>query len=117
MKADDIRKFLKSKPVKIVLICLAALALLLAVWKVFFASEPIQSDAYKATEEEKRLASLLEKIDGVTDATVMIGRNGETTSVVVIFEGTDGILTRLRITEVAASALGVVQSNVIVYAA
>ena len=117
MKADGIKNLVKSKPVKIILICLAALALLLAVWKVFFASEPIRSDAYKATEEEKRLASLLEKIDGVTDATVMIGRNGEETSVVVIFEGTDGILTRLRITEVAASALGVVQSSVLVYAA
>ena len=117
MKIGDIKNLVKSKPVKIVLICLAALALLLAVWKVFFASEPIRSDAYQATEEEKRLATLLEKIDGVTDATVMIGRNDGTTSVVVVFDGTDGILTRLRITEVAASALGVVQSSVIVYAA
>lgn len=117
MNAEKVKNFLKRKSVRIVLILLAALCLLLAVWKVFVQSDSEQGiEPYKATEEEQRLAVLLEKIDSVKNATVMISRQDET-SVVVVFEGEDGILTRLRITEIAASALSISQSNVLVYAA
>lgn len=117
MNAEKIKKAIASKPVKIILVCIAAFALLLAVWKVFFKSDDKNTGDYRATEEEQRLALLLEKIDGVSEATVMISRTEEATSVVVIFDGTDGILTRLQITRVAASALNITDSSVLVYAA
>lgn len=119
MNADGIKKFFKSKTVRIVLICIIALALLLAVWKVFFGTEPAsKTSGYEATEEERRIALLLEKIEGVGDATVMVSRaDGGAVSAVVVFDGTDGIMIRLRIAEVVASALQISDTDVLVCAA
>ena len=118
MNADGIKRLFKSKTVKIIFLCVVALLLLLAVWKVFFNEKSAQSDGYAATEEETRLASLLTKIDGVSEATVMITKEErEVVGAVVVFRGEDGILTRLRIIEIASGALNIKEASVIVYAA
>ena len=116
MKKEQLKEFFANKTVRIVLLCVAALALLLAVWKVFF-NAGSSASGYAATEEEARLSTLLEKIDGVEEATVMVSKAEDgTKSVVVVFDGTDGILTRLRITEVVSSAMNIPASSVLVCA-
>ena len=116
MKKDAVKDFFANKTVRIVLLCVAALLLLFAVWKVFFAADVDKTNGYAATEEEARLSTLLEKIDGVGEATVMVNRSDDGTKVVVVFDGTDGILTRLRITEVVSSAMNIPASSVLVCA-
>lgn len=111
---DKLKQFFSKKSVRTVLICLAALALLIAVWCVFFRKE--KTDGYAPTAEEARLAALLSEIDGVGEATVMITeRDGVPSGAVVVFYGEDGILIRSRLIDVTANALGIPTSSVRVY--
>lgn len=117
MKKGALKDFFANKTVRIVLLCVAALLLLFAVWKVFFQADVSRKNGYAATAEELRLSALLEKIEGVGDATVMVNTAEDgAKNVVVVFDGTDGILTRLRITEVVSSAMGIPASSVLVCA-
>ena len=89
--------------------------MLLLVWKVFFPSAERTGSGYQPTEQERRLAAILSQIDGVESATVMINlQDGSAVGAVVVFEGEDKILTRMRMIEVAASALGIDKNNVLV---
>ena len=68
------------------------------------------------TEEEIRLVSILENIDGVGDAEVMIGlsEDGER-RVVVVCDGADRISVLMDVREAAANALGIEEKFVKVY--
>lgn len=111
---EKIKEFFGKKGVRIVLVLLIALALLLAVWKVFFPRS--EETSYRATEEETRLSALLSQIDGVEEASVMIDeREGTAVGAVVVFRGEDGILVRSRLIEAAARALGIESRDVLVY--
>ena len=118
MNLENLKKLLKSKGLRIALVCVLALLLLLAVWRVFFGGTKSASSAYKHTELEERLSRLLEKIEGVKDATVMIGEEGGMPkSVVIIIKGDDGILTRIRVIDATANALNIARQDVLVYPA
>ncbi len=111
-------KLWQNKTFRILLLCALALILLLAVWAVFFGNGKEDDAAYKPTEQEIRLASLLERVEGVEEVTVMIGQeNGAPVNVIVVFGGQDGFVTRMRIVEVASKALLINPSNVLVYPA
>ncbi len=111
-----IREIFKNKTLRLVLTGAAALVLLLLVYFVFFHQS--KTSAYEATEQEKRLSVLLSEIEGVKSVTVMITeQEGTPVSAVVIFEGEDGILTRTRLMEVAASALSLRTRDILVYPA
>ena len=107
MIKERLRSLWKNRTFRIVLICVVALALLFAVWKVFFGGGSAEeASGYMATEREQRLAELLEQVEGVDTATVMIAeRDGVPVSAIVVFKGRDGILLRTRLTELAAAAL------------
>lgn len=110
-----LKELFKNKIVRIILIGAAALLLLILVYFVFFRQE---KTAYTATEEEKRLSILLGEIEGVKSATVMITeKDGVPVSAVVVFKGEDGILTRTRLMEIAASALDLRTRDILVYPA
>lgn len=112
-------KFLKlwnNKTVRILFICIAALFLLLAVWKVFFGGD--SASPYSQSEEEKRLCRLLESVEGVNGATVMITEEGGcAVSAVIVFNGADSLLTRMRVIDITASALNLAKGNILVYPA
>lgn len=115
MNGERIRKMFSDKRTRLVLVLLGALLLLLLVWKVFFPSAERTGSTYQPTEQERRLAAILSKIDGVESATVMINlQDGSAVGAVVVFEGEDKILTRMRMIDVAASALGIDKNNVLV---
>ncbi len=115
---ERLEKLFRSKTAKILLLCALALVLLIAVWKVFFPSGEASAE-YGATEQEARLAAVLSKIEGVKSVSVMIGntKEGIPASAIVVFDGEDGLLTRMRILEAAAGALNVERENVLVYPA
>ena len=118
MSLENLKKLFKSKWLRIALVCVLALLLLLAVWRVFFGTSKSVSSTYEHTELELRLSRLLTKIEGVQDATVMIGEEGGTPkSAVIIIKGDDGILTRIRVIDATANALNIARQDVLVYPA
>lgn len=111
----NVSALFKNKTFRLVLIGLAALLLLVLVWAVFF---PKKSEDVSATEREVRLKALLEELNGVEEATVMITeREGEPVAAVILFEGEDGILIRTRMMEIAARALSLRTQDICVYPA
>lgn len=117
MGGDRIKKLLKSRSARIILLCLAALLLLLAVWKVFF-DMGSASSSYQPTEREARLCQLLSGVEGIESATAMITeKDGIPVSAIVIFDGADSILTRIRVIDITAGALGIERKNVQIYPA
>lgn len=107
----------KNKTVRIVALAIAAFLLLFAAYKVFVGSGSKQ-DGYRPTEQEERLLILIDAIEGVESAKAMITEeDGVPVGVVIVFDGEDGFLTRMRLMEVAAAALNIERSAVVVYAA
>lgn len=117
MAGDGVRKFLKSRFARILLLCLAALLLLLAVWKVFFDVRS-GSSVYQPTEREARLCRLLEGVEGIGNVTAMITEeNGVPVCAIVVFDGAESILTRMRVLDITAAALGIEKKNIQIYPA
>ncbi len=112
-----LKEVLKKRAVRIILLLVCALLLLLAAYKVFAGGEKRQT-RYVPTEREERLLILLTGIEGVKDAKVMITEeDGVAVAAIIVFEGEDGFLTRVRLIDVAAAALNIERSSVIVFAA
>ncbi len=114
---SKIKELFKNKIFRLCLLAVIALLLLLAAYKVF-AGGGKESGKYTPTEREERLLILLTGIEGVKDAKVMITEeDGVAVGAVILFEGEDGFLVRMRLAEVAATALNIGKSAVVVYAA
>ena len=111
----DWKKVLENRTARIVLFCVLALLLLAAIWRVFFAEEGA-AGSYDETEKEARISAMLERIEGIEDASVMIvEEDGRAVSAIVVYSGVDSILSRMRILEIASSALGLSKERVQVY--
>ena len=118
MKRESVKKFFSNKTVRWVLLLLIALLLVFAVYRVFFKSEQAPSGTYEASELEERLSRILSSIDGVGDTTVMVSEaDGKAVSAVIVFRGADSILTRMRVIEAAAGALGIAKECILLYPA
>ncbi|MDE5897014.1 MAG: hypothetical protein K2H43_04280, partial [Clostridia bacterium] len=117
---EAIKRFFRNKTVRVVAVCVAALLLLIAVWRVFFAADNSVGSAngYLPTEREARLSVLLSRIEGVESVTVMIGEeNGAPVNAVVVVGGEDGFVMRMRVIEATANALSIDPNRVLVYPA
>lgn len=113
----SVRELWANRTFRILLIAAAALILLLACWLVFGREQSSSSVAsYTATQEEARLAAVLSEIEDAGNVRVLITQeDGEAVSAVVLFDGTDGILVRLRLTQITANALNIAENRVLVY--
>ncbi len=118
MNKISIKKVFENKTARTVLILMVALLLVIAVYGVFFKTEKTASGQYQASELEERLSRILSRIDGVGETTVMVGEeNGKAVSAVIVFRGADSILTRIRVIDAAAGALGIGKDSILVYPA
>lgn len=116
MKREDIKKLWENKVVRVCILAFAALLLLFLVWKVFFSSSSLAA-VFEQTEREIRLIQLLKEIDGIDDAHVLITESeGAVVSAVIVYEGKDEILVKMRILDIASSALNLGKQYVQVYA-
>ena len=112
-----LKRLYENRTVRIIAVLILALILLIVASRVF-AAGGTSGEGYAPTEREARLVRLIETLDEVTGATVMITEEeGAAVGAVVIFRGEDGIMTRMRILEIAAGALNIPKSAVIVYPA
>ena len=92
-----------------------ALALVFAVWKVFY-TEDEQRVSVSTTATEERIGQLLRSIDGVGDAEVAIYETEEgVQSVVVVCDGANNLKVVLSVREAVASAVGTQEKNVKIY--
>ena len=111
-----IKKLFANRTARILLIAAAALLLLLLCWAVFGNSgSAAETGGYTRTAEETRLSAILSQIEGAgTVNAVITTEDGAPVAAVVFFDGEDGILTRLRLTQAAAAALNIAENRVLV---
>ena len=114
-ETDWKKKRAYSRIKEIVLIGALALALVFAVWKVFYTEEtPVVN--VSATPTEERVGRLLQSIDGVGTVEVAIYETEDgVQSVVVVCEGANDLKVVLNVREAVASALGTQEKNVKIY--
>lgn len=107
----------KVKIKELIFIAILAIILLFAVWKVFRGNGQQEENASLfATDNEKRVAHILEEIEGVGKAEVVVyeDENG-VKSVVVVCEGANNFSVIMDIREAVAAALGTEEKAVKVY--
>ena len=95
-----------------------ALLIVFAAWKIFCQEERIdgQTSVSTLSESEKKVSRLLEEIDGVGEAEVMICETEEgVEGVVVVCEGAKNLQVVMDIREAVAAALGTKQNAVKIY--
>lgn len=110
---EAIRRLFSNRTARILLVAFAALVLLIVCWFVFGTSDAQPTAA--PTEEEARLAAILSEVEDAGNVSVLITEEeGAPVSAVVMFDGTDGILVRLRLTQIAARALNIAENKVLV---
>lgn len=103
----------KKEIIKISVIAVFALALLFAVYKVFFVETSDLKSGY--TQEEARLCNILSEIEGVGKVSVIINSEKECVGVVVVCEGADDLLVRSEILQAVRIATGAGTNDIMIY--
>ena len=109
-----LRKLWSNRTARCLLLAGIALILLLICALVF--KEPSDASFASAmTEEESRLSELLSHVEDAGRVRVYLTKDGgDTVGAVVLFDGEDGILVRLRLTQMAARALSLSEKEILV---
>ena len=115
MTADKMKKS-KTRFKDILLLGVLGIVLCVSIWVVFTDGETLFSSAKQYSETENKLAMLLEEMDGVGKAEVMVCETEEgVQSAVVVCEGANNLQVIMDIREAVASALGTKEKSVKVY--
>jgi len=112
------KKRLSSKIKELLIVGGLSLLIIVASWIIFNKEEPSskQTTASSLSESERKVCDILEEIEGVGEAEVMIceTQNG-VEGVVVVCEGANDLQVIMNIREAVAVALGTRQSAVKIY--
>ena len=112
------RKWWKEKKIRdVAFIAVLALVLLFACWKVFYNEEsnPVSTQT-SLTETEKKIALLLQEIEGVGEASVIVCETEEgLKGAVVVCEGANNIRVTMDVREAVATALGTEEKTIKIY--
>lgn len=111
------RTLIDGKFKEIFLLSVLALTLIFAAWKIFYTDESGESPtAVSGSESERKISCLLQEIDGVGDADVMICETEDgVQSVVVVCEGARDLQVVINVREAVAAALGTEEKAVKIY--
>ncbi len=105
----------QNRTARILIVAGIALLLLFACWLVFGRDKDPVSEEDAMTDQEQRLSAILSSVDGAGEIRAYITQDGDVpVSVIVFFSGEDGILVRLRLTQIAARALDIAENRVLV---
>ncbi len=100
----------------VILLCALGAVLVLSAWQAFHSEDAQETAAIGATEAEIKVMRLLEEIDGVGEANVIVGEyDGEVKSVVVVCEGAKDLRVVMNVREAVAAALGTEEKAVKIY--
>lgn len=111
------KRFFKSGKVKeIFLLAVLAFILIFAVCKIFYGEEKTNTDNVSVTENEEKISRILQEIEGVGDAQVIICETEEgVQGAVVVCEGANNFQVVINVREAVAAALGTDQKSVKIY--
>ena len=111
------RTIVDGKLKDILLLSILALTLIFAAWKIFYTNESGETaTAVSGSESERKVSRLLQEIDGVGDADVMICETEDgVQSVVVVCEGAKDLQVVINVREAVAAALGTEEKAVKIY--
>lgn len=111
------KKFRLDNRIKdICILAVLALVLVFASWKIFGSEKEVEETASALSQTEEKISRLLEEMDGVGKASVMICETEEgVQSAVVVCEGAKDLQVIMDIREAVASALGTKEKAVKVY--
>lgn len=111
----DWKKIFENRTFRLLLFCFLALLLLFAIRQVFF-SDGGSVSSYEETQSEARISAMLERVEGIEEASVMIvEEEGRAVSCIVVCKGEDSILSRMCILDLASSALSLPKEKIQVY--
>ncbi len=115
----SIKNFIKridGRVKDIFLLASLALVLIFAAWQIFHTEDSQPAAAIGATEAEAKVIRLLEEIDGVGDANVIVYETEDgTKNVVVVCEGANNLRVVMNVREAVAAALGTEEKAVKIY--
>lgn len=112
----DKRKKTNAKRKELFLVSLLGVALCVAVWLVTADGETILSSSKQYSETESKLVALLEEMNGVGKAEVMVCETEDgVLGVVIVCEGANDLQVNMHVREAVATALGTAQNNVKIY--
>ena len=106
-----------SKAKDLLILAGLGLVLIFASWKIFQGDpKPSSKTMVSMTATEQKIARLLEEIDGVGDASVIVCETeDEVKSVVVVCEGADNLRVMINVREAVSAALGTDQNVIKIY--
>ena len=100
----------------ILLLSAFAIVLIFAAWQIFHTEDTEDVVALEASESEIKVSRLLEEIDGVGEANVIVYETEEgAKSVVVVCEGANDLRVVMNVREAVAAALGTEEKAVKIY--
>ena len=112
----NIISFLKNHIKEIIFVVILVFALLFAAYKIFGIDDGSNPTNLVGTETEQKVARLLQEIDGVGKAEVIVCENEDgVQSVVVVCEGANDFRVVMDVREAVAAALGTQENNVKIY--
>ena len=98
------------------LMLVLGLVIVFAGWLVFHKDDEEEDLPMYATETETKVLRLLQEIDGVGEASVIVyEKEGDVENVVVVCEGANDLRVVMNVREAVASALGTEQNSVKIY--
>ncbi len=109
------RGFWKGRGKDLLIMGILALALFYTAWKVFEGEEEDKT-ALSLSESEVKVMRLLQEIDGVGDASVVVCEDEDgVKSVVVVCEGANNLRVAMNVREAVAAALDTQQKAIKIY--
>jgi len=116
---NKIKAFLKridGRVKDVLLLSMLAVLLLFATWQVFHTEESKEAAFVGISEAEAKVSRILEEIDGVGEASVVVYETEEgAQSVVVVCEGANDLRVVMNVREAVAAALGTEEKAVKIY--
>ena len=111
------RTLIDGKLKDILLLSILALVLIFAAWKIFDTDESEERiTVASGSENEQKICRLLQEIEGVGDADVMICETEDgVQSVVVVCDGARDLQVIINVREAVAAALGTDEKAVKIY--
>ena len=115
-RLKDFIKSFDGKVKDLGLLFLLAILLIFSTWQIFHTEEAEGVSAVGITETERKVLRLLEEIDGVGDANVIVYEAEDgAKSVVVVCEGANNLRVVMNVREAVAAALGTEEKAVKIY--
>ncbi|MBQ7948922.1 MAG: hypothetical protein IJ284_04080 [Clostridia bacterium] len=100
----------------VLIVSFLALVLIFAAWQIFHTDATDEAVSVAATDTEAKVIRLLQEIDGVGEADVIVYEAENTVkSVVVVCEGANNLRVVMNVREAVASALGAEEKAVKIY--